>query len=87
MRKTLFGNTVLLGLALLSAAAVPLNAQPGGGYYLYEYTYYSDATRSVVVGITTEHCNSYATVSGEQTPYYTRTPSGYFSYSSGCVEF
>ena len=87
MRKTLLGKTVLLGLAFLSAAAVPVNAQPGGGYYLYEYTYYSDATRSVVVGTMTESCGTFATVNGTQTPYYTRTPSGYYSPNGECVDF
>lgn len=86
MRKIAILCTALIGGLSLASVSAPVSAQPGG-YYLYEYTYYSDAALTNSVGILSEHCYEPATLSGEITPYYTRVRSGYFSYSGGCQEY
>lgn len=86
MTKTTIIRSAIIGVLAMSAIAAPVSAQPGG-YYLYEYTYYSDSSLTQSVGILSEHCYEPATLSGEVTEYYTRVRSGYYSYSAGCEEY
>lgn len=86
MRKATIARNTIIGLLAVVALSAPTVAQPGG-YYLYEYSYYSDASHTQLVGILSEHCYEYATLSGETSEYYTRIRSGFFSYSGGCVEY
>lgn len=86
MTKMKIKNIAMIGMMSIVFGAAPVLAQPGG-YFLYEYSYYSDASHTHLVGILTEHCYEPATLSGEVTPYYTRIQSGYYSYSGGCDEY
>ena len=87
MTKTRIIRTAMIGLLSLTVGLGPALAQPGT-YYLYEYTYYSDASHTQAVGITTEHCYEPATTSGQTTAYYTRVRSGVYNMSTGdCVEY
>lgn len=86
MNKISFIRAAIVGILLMTSSVTPVLAQTGG-YYLYEYTYYSDSSHTQLVGILSEHCYEPATLSGEVTQYYTRVRSGYYSYSEGCVEY
>jgi hypothetical protein len=86
MTKTAGIRIALISALSLASAAVPVSAQPGG-YYIYFYTYYSDASQTQVVGTQTEFCYEPASVVGDITPYYTRERRGYYSYTGGCVEY
>ena len=87
MKKNVLVWTVLLAVASLSAASAPVIAQPGGGYYVYETIYYSDASRTVQVGYYFDRCDAPAEGGGDVTPYYHRTAVGYFSYTQGCTMY
>lgn len=86
MTKTTILRTAIMGVLSLTLSAAPVVAQPGG-YYLYTYEYYSDATKTQMVGFQVDHCYEPASISGQVTSYYNRVRSGYYSYTEGCVEY
>lgn len=87
MTKTRIVRTAMIGLLSLTAGLGPAVAQ-SGYYYLYEYTYYSDASYTQAVGISTDHCYEPATVSGQTTAYYHVVRIGRYNMSTGdCVEY
>jgi hypothetical protein len=86
MKKTTIVRAAMIGLMSLTFSAAPVVAQPGG-YYLYTYEYYSDATKTQQVGFQVDHCYQPASISGQVTPYYNRYRTGYYSYSEGCTEY
>jgi hypothetical protein len=87
MTKTRVIRTAIIGLLSLTVGLGPALAQ-ATYTYLYEYTYYNDASHTQLVGMKTEHCDQYATVSGEITEYYDRVRSGRITKSTGyCVEY
>jgi hypothetical protein len=88
MMKTRVVRTAMIGLLTLTVGLGPALAQPGSYYYLYEYTYYSDASHTQAVGISTDHCYEPATVSGQTTAYYTRVRIGRYDMNTGdCEEY
>lgn len=87
MTKTRVIRTAMIGLLSLTLGLGPASAQPGY-YYLYDYTYYSDASHTQTVGGMIEHCYQPASVWGESTAYYYRVRIGRYSASTGdCVEY
>jgi hypothetical protein len=87
MTKTKVIRAAVVSLVSLTVGLGPALAQATYSY-LYEYTYYSDASHAQAVGIKTEHCDQYATVSGEITEYYDRVRIGHITNSTGyCVEY
>lgn len=79
---------MLIAAAALAAIAGPATAYQTNGYYLYEWTYYSDASKTQEVGYQIDQCHDYAMVSGEVTAHYTRVRSGWFNYSPAyCVMY
>lgn len=87
MKRNLFARVALAGLAFLSATSVPVTAQGPNGYYVYDWTYYSDASKTEVVGRLVDNCAAPAEQWGEVTAYYDRTPIGHWSNSTGCTMY
>jgi hypothetical protein len=74
------------GFALLTAGSGSgyVEASNTSGSYYYIYTYFSDASRTTVVGYNNQSCNPFTgqvsdNVSGTQTPYFSQSILGYCS--------
>ena len=73
-------------IAALGVTYAPAAAQQGG-YYIYEYTYYSDASKTEQVGFEFQHCDRPADSYGTTTPYYDRARVGFCQYGGGGGEY
>jgi hypothetical protein len=71
-RRALVFAAVLLAPVLSGVFLTPRSVS-SKLYYAKEYTYYSDASKSQVVGFGWEYCNGSSGLDGTSTPYRTVT--------------